>query len=203
MRDIKNRFLMQTIVICLAALALNLLTSSVTAQGIPASASATPYAGQQKRSIKALSEDDIAGLLAGQGAGLAKAAELHGYPGPAHTLELKGPLGLTAKQIVATEELMAAHKARARELGEAVVQAELELDTLFAARQATPAKVHEATRNVALLQAKLRAEHLNTHLAQTALLSPEQALRYAELRGYAAAAPAASAGPGHGHKHRH
>src|SRR5262249_1929289 len=50
--------------------------------------SSNPYAGQQSRSIKALSEDDIAALLKGAGIGLAKAAELNGYPGPAHVLAL-------------------------------------------------------------------------------------------------------------------
>ena len=51
-----------------------------------------PYAGQRQRSIKALSESDITGLRSGNGAGFAKAAELNGYPGPAHVLELAGPL---------------------------------------------------------------------------------------------------------------
>src|SRR5688500_491116 len=49
-----------------------------------AAESHAPYAGQQSRDIKSLSEQEIAALLAGQGAGLAKAAELNGYPGPAH-----------------------------------------------------------------------------------------------------------------------
>jgi len=40
----------------------------------------TPYAGQQARSIKALSADDVAALLKGEGMGMAKAAELNGYP---------------------------------------------------------------------------------------------------------------------------
>jgi hypothetical protein len=184
-------------------LATTLVTCAAIAQGVQAPPSAAPYAGQQVRGIKALSEDDITALLAGQGMGLAKAAELHGYPGPAHTLELKEPLSLTPAQVLATEALMARHKARARELGEAAVRAERELDTLFASRQATPATVREATERVALLQATLRAEHLNTHLDQTALMSHAQVLRYAQLRGYASAAPAASKEHGHGHKHRH
>lgn len=195
-----KRPLMKRTVTCLAA---TLLSCAAIAQGVPAPPSAAPYAGQQVRGIKALSDDDIAGLLAGQGMGLAKAAELNGYPGPAHTLELKEPLGLTADQVLASEALMARHKARARELGEAVVRAERELDTLFASRQATPTNVREATERVALLQATLRAEHLKTHLDQTALMSHAQVLRYAQLRGYAGAAPAASKEHGQGHKHHH
>src|SRR5690348_13327169 len=45
---------------------------------------ANPYAGQQARAIKALSEADVAALRGGEGMGLAKAAELNGYPGPRH-----------------------------------------------------------------------------------------------------------------------
>jgi len=47
-----------------------------------------PYAGMQTRSIKALSDQQIADLKAGRGMGLALPAELNGYPGPIHVLEL-------------------------------------------------------------------------------------------------------------------
>lgn len=57
-----------------------------------------PYAGQQTRAIKALSPEDIAGLLNGEGMGMANAAELHGYPGPVHVRELARELGLTPTQ---------------------------------------------------------------------------------------------------------
>jgi hypothetical protein len=53
------------------------------------------YAGQQTRAIKALSSEDIAALRNGEGMGMAKAAELNGYPGPAHVLALAAQLGLT------------------------------------------------------------------------------------------------------------
>jgi hypothetical protein len=163
-----------------------------------------PYAGQQARSIKSLSDSDVAGLLAGQGAGLAKAAELNGYPGPAHTLELQQRLGLSPAQVSASEALMAAHKARARELGASLVQAELQLDLLFAKQVASATAVEQATREVGLLQAQLRAEHLNTHLLQTALLSPEQIQHYSALRGYGEVPTKTDAhAPQPQHKHQH
>ena len=155
-----------------------------------------PYAGQQTRAIKALSEQDIAGLLEGQGAGFAKAAELNGYPGPAHTLELKDPLGLRPDQVAASEALMRAHKARARELGAALVAAERKLDGLFAGQVASAASIENATREIGILQARLRAEHLATHVTQTALLDVHQVQRYSVLRGYADA-KAAEPAPGH------
>jgi hypothetical protein len=164
-----------------------------------AQAADTPYAGEQSRSIKSLSDSDVAGLLAGQGAGLAKAAELNGYPGPAHTLELKDRLGLSAAQTAATEALMAAHKARARELGASLVQAERKLDLLFAQKVAHADAVEQASRDVGLLQAQLRTEHLKTHLNQTALLNSEQIQAYSALRGYGEAA----AGNKNEHQHKH
>jgi len=43
-----------------------------------------PYTGLEARSIKALSEQQIADLRAARGMSLALAAELNGYPGPIH-----------------------------------------------------------------------------------------------------------------------
>lgn len=63
--------------------------------------------------------------------------------------------------------------------------------------------ISAATQRIAGLQAQLRAEHLNTHLAQTALLSPAQALRYSELRGYATATPSVNPAQHRGQTHRH
>ena len=57
-----------------------------------------PYAGLQARPVKALSDQQIADLKAGRGMGLALAAELNGYPGPMHVLELATPLGLSDDQ---------------------------------------------------------------------------------------------------------
>jgi hypothetical protein len=57
----------------------------------------SPYAGMQMRLIKALSEQQIADLKAGRGMGLALPAELNGYPGPIHVLELSDELGLSAE----------------------------------------------------------------------------------------------------------
>ena len=68
----------------LAALA----ASSLALPALAADTPASPYAGQQGRSIKALSDEDIAALRKGEGRGMAKAAELNGYPGPAHVLML-------------------------------------------------------------------------------------------------------------------
>ena len=127
--------------------------------------------------------------------GLAKAAELDGYPGPAHVLEHAAALGLSGAQRSASEALMLKHKAVAREIGKELVAAERGLDAAFADKTIDAARLAGLTREIGLKQAKLREEHLRTHLEQTALLTPEQVSRYAQLRGYAVAPgsqPAAS-----------
>ena len=65
----------------------------------------SPYRGQETREIKALSAQEVSDLLAGKGMGFAKAAELNGYPGPKHVLELAGPLALTPEQVEGTRAI--------------------------------------------------------------------------------------------------
>jgi hypothetical protein len=181
----------------IAAGALSILATAAFAQhGGPTHVS--PYAGQQVRDIKALSPSQTAELLAGKGMEQAKAAELNGYPGPMHVLELAGPLALSLAQTEASETLMASHKTEARNLGARLVQAERDLDVAFANKRIDAAQVETLTQHIGLLQAQLRASHLRTHLQQTELLTAPQVARYAELRGYAAApgtsAPATESG---------
>lgn len=168
--------------------------------GTLAHAQHSPYAGQQARDIKALSAQQQADLLAGEGLGYAKAAELNGYPGPAHVIELAGQLQLSPAQLASARELMTGHKAAARRLGAALVEAERALDQAFASGRADAQEVRQATARIGALEAQLRFEHLKTHLAQAALLAPEQVRRYIALRGYGTAA---SEGAGHGHRDGH
>ena len=146
-----------------------------------------PYAGQQQRDIKALSVNEIEALLAGKGTGFAKAAELNGYPGPLHVLELAEQLGLSADQRASTEELFKSMQGDARKLGRALIEEERRLDRLFASDQADPERIAEALERIAAVQARLRGIHLQAHLVQAAILTPPQVVRYAELRGYAEA----------------
>jgi Spy/CpxP family protein refolding chaperone len=143
-----------------------------------------PYAGQQARDVKALSDDEVKGYLAGAGMGFAKAAELNGYPGPMHSLEHAAALGLTAQQREALEALMRRHKEEVRGLGAEVVRLERELDAIFAARSATAASIDAKLAQITAAQARVRGSHLKTHLETTALLTPAQVSRYNELRGY-------------------
>ncbi|MGK6306161.1 Spy/CpxP family protein refolding chaperone [Variovorax sp. DT-64] len=162
----------------------NLVPIGALALSVSALAQHSPYAGEQQRAIKALSEKDIADLQAGQGMGLAKAAELNGYPGPAHVLEHADALQLTATQRERSKALFDSHKAIARELGRNLMEAERALDEAFASKRIDPASLNAMTAEIGRRSARLREEHLSTHLAQTAILSAEQIRRYAQLRGY-------------------
>lgn len=161
---------------------------------VSASAQSGPYAGQQHRDIKSLPAAEVAQLLAGEGMGLAKAAELNGYPGPAHVLEHAQVLALTPEQQQASKALTNNHKQRARQLGEALVAAERALDQAFATRQIDSVSLTRLTAEIGALQAQLREEHLRAHLAQAAILSAAQVRQYGELRGYGAAVATPEAG---------
>ncbi|MEX2198104.1 MAG: periplasmic heavy metal sensor [Burkholderiales bacterium] len=181
-----NRTLVAAALLCLMGAAPVALAAG------PAS---TPYAGEQHRDIKALSPRDVQDLLAGRGMGLAKSAELNGYPGPAHVLELSDRLGLTAEQSARTKSVFEAMETRARALGKALVEREAELERLFASRRITSAALEASLAEISKLQGELRRVHLEAHLAQTDILTPEQIAAYAELRGYG--------GADHSGAHRH
>ena len=184
------------------SLAALLLAGPAAAQHAGHGHAAGPYAGFQDREIRALSPAHIEELRSGAGMAQALAAELNGWPGPAHVLELAGPLGLTAQQREASQALATRHRTAAIALGERIIEAERALDLAFRQRSVTPASLDEMTARIGALQAALRAEHLRTHLAQTALLTGAQIRRYDELRGYAAAGHTPPA-EGHGaHRHR-
>ena len=146
----------------------------------------SPYAGMERRAVKALSEQQIADLRAGRGMGLSLPAELNGYPGPAHVLELGDELHLSNEQRSRAKALYEAMQTETIPIGERIVAEETVLDGLFAEKHVTPTSLQAASSRIASLQGDLRAAHLRYHLAMSELLSPEQIVRYTELRGYAA-----------------
>lgn len=143
-----------------------------------------PYAGFEARPIKALSDQQLADLRAGRGMGLALAAELNGYPGPSHVLELAEPLGLSEAQRVKMQEFFAAMKAETVAIGEKLIAQEAELERLFAGRTITETSLAATMQAISSTQAALRTAHLKYHLATVTVLAPAQIHQYAELRGY-------------------
>lgn len=142
------------------------------------------YADLQKRTIKALSDEQIADLRAGRGMSLALAAELNGYPGPLHVLELSEPLQLSEAQRARTRALHEQMQREARAAGEEVIAAEAALDELFAKRRVDAASLAQGTTRAAAALGRLRETHLRYHLSMMDVLSPEQVARYNRLRGY-------------------
>ena len=156
--------------------------------------SSQPYAGLEQRPIKALSHQQVDDLNAGRGMGLALAAELNGYPGPSHVLELGDRLDLTADQRVQVQRLFDEMKQEAIPLGQKLVAQERELDNLFTTRAVTSESLKATIAAIAETQGQLRESHLKYHLSTAALLNQSQMQRYAELRGY-------QRPDGGGHKH--
>src|SRR5690242_5790104 len=94
----------------------------------------TPYAGMQTRSIKALS------------------AQLNGYPGPSHVLELADKLELSADQRAKVQRLFDAMKAEAIPLGSRLIEQEADLDAQFARHTVTPDSLKASTAAIAETQ---------------------------------------------------
>ena len=145
-----------------------------------------PYTGQQARSVKALSDAEIAALRKGEGMGMAKAAELNGYPGPKHVLDLARQLQLTDGQRRRVQAIFDRMSAAAKPLGGELITQEQALDQLFAKGDITPDRLAAATAAIAELQGRLRAVHLSAHVETRALLNPDQIASYEQLRGYGA-----------------
>lgn len=148
--------------------------------------SSTPYLGQQVRAIKALSEEDTASLLKGEGIGMAKAAELNGYPGPAHVLAFGKELRLSDEQRQRVQSIFDHMHTRAVALGTKIVERERALDQQFAKGEVTAGDIAAETAKIAALQGQLRSVHLEAHLETKPLLNPHQLTLYQQLRGYGA-----------------
>ncbi len=139
--------------LCLAiAVTLAVLTSA-QAQLAPA----LPYSGWEHLCVKALSNEQIADLCAGRGMSLAMPAELNGYPGPVHVLELGDQLRLTWEQRAHIQELHAAILAETIPLGERLIGQEA---------------------GIGATQGVLRLAHLRYHISTLDVLAPEQVRRY-------------------------
>lgn len=155
-----------------------------------------PYAGFEAREIAALSAEDIAELEAGGGWGLALPAELNGYPGPKHVLELAQALELSDAQRLQMEEIFDEMRAEAIAAGAAYIAAERALDRAFDQGEASAAELRALTGAAGAARADLQFVHLSRHLQTVEILDDGQIAQYAALRGYGAD-PCSSVPEGH------
>lgn len=155
-----------------------------------------PYAGQERRAIKALSDQEIADYRNGRGMGSSKAAELNHYPGPRHVLDHAQALLLSPEQQARTQRI---HDAMARDaagIGERIVQKEAQLEALFATGRAAPDNTRQLVQEIAVLQAEFRLAHLDAHVSMRQVLTQDQVAAYDRIRGYGG-----TKAHGGGHKH--
>lgn len=185
---------MSPIWIISATLVASLLPLTVAAQDH--SHGSTPYAGLQVRAIKSLSEQDIAEIRQGAGWGLALPAELSGWPGPKHLLELQGALDLTERQTAEIEAIFEAMRDEAIQAGDKFIAAEAAISDAFADPDLTEARLSGLLDVAAAARADLRFVHLSRHLQTVKHLTQHQIMQYNILRGYAED-PCASVPEGH------
>ncbi len=88
----------------------------------------SPYAGQHTRPIKSLSAYGVTELGRGGGWEFVRAAELNGMPGPAHLLELKDEIPLSAQYVAAVSAVFEEMLGEAVSGGEHLVAQERTLE---------------------------------------------------------------------------
>jgi len=153
---------------------------------MPAPSRFAPYVAADGDTAYGLSQREAQGLLGGRGMGLARPAEMNGYPGPLHVLELADELALTPEQKQRAREARVQVVTEAPKLGRQIVEKELALDRLFRSGSADAARIDTLTQEIGRLRAALRAIHLRAHLVTQRALAVEQVRTYMEARGYAA-----------------
>jgi Spy/CpxP family protein refolding chaperone len=170
----------------LPSIAASLLLSGIAIAQHAGHAPNEPYAGQERRTIKSLSDEDIAELRRGGGWGLAKAAELNGLPGPLHLLELGDEIALTPEQIDAIEHVFRKMRADAIDEGERLISREQALESAFRDRAMTEETLRTLLAPIEESRRELRYIHLAAHLKTPTILTEKQIDRYNTLRGYGA-----------------
>ena len=151
---------------------------------IAVAAEQSPYAAQELRAVKSMSEREIESLRQGEGMGFAKLAELNHYPGPKHVLQIAAELELSEEQLAATNRLYKHMREHAVSLGEQLIEAEAKLDRAFAEGVVSDESLLSSLQQIGELRIRLRYVHLEAHLRQKQLLSTEQVVKYDSLRGY-------------------
>jgi len=147
----------------------------------------SPYSGQEIRDIKSLSDNDVQSLHNGTGeafGGIAKLAELNGYPGPRHVLDIAQELQLTDRQRMEIELIYQNMSINAKSIGPAIIAVEQDMDEAFANKTITGENLIALLDKSANLYGQLRFVHLSAHLDTAQIMTTEQIQMYNEMRGY-------------------
>ena len=144
----------------------------------------SPYRELLNGEIRGIDDKTIEDYLTGKGMGLALPAELNGYPGPRHVLDLTDDLELTPEQNTQIQALFDEMEPQAIALGKEILAMETTLEEDFRMQTIDEAGLEAQLQSISQLQAQLRYVHLRTHLATIKILSPHQVTLYNDLRGY-------------------
>jgi hypothetical protein len=134
---------------------------------------------------KSLSPEEVHGLQEGEGMGLARVAEVNGYPGPAHVHEAAqaGKIHLYAEQRDAIQRVHAATTAEAKTLGRQILAQEASLEGEFRMGHIVEADLARHVEEIGRNLVELRLIHLRAHVLTAGLLRPEQIEEYYQFRG--------------------
>lgn len=159
----------------------------VTAPAVAQDRLSSPYRHQVETGLRGLDEREIDDLKAGNGMGLARAAELNSYPGPRHVLDAiqEGKLAASPGQRERVQHVFDTMNHDAVRVGAQILGEEQALESGFRSATMTDTELRSRVATIAALQGQLRVIHLAAHLATRAVLSESQIARYNELRGYA------------------
>ncbi|MCL4265591.1 MAG: periplasmic heavy metal sensor [Anaerolineae bacterium] len=134
--------------------------------------------------IRGMDDQTIEDYLTGKGMGMALPAELNGYPGPRHVIDLADELSLTPEQTAQTQALFDEMQPQAIALGTQILAAEAALEEAFRTQTVDETNLEAQLQAIGLLEAQLRYVHLRTHLATLEILNAHQIMLYNSLRGY-------------------
>ena len=111
-------------------------------------------------------------------------AELNGYPGPRHVLDIAQELQLTDRQRMEIELIYQNMSNNAKSIGSAIIGVEQDMDEAFANKTITEENLIALLDKSANLYGQLRFVHLSAHLDTAQIMTTEQIQMYNEMRGY-------------------
>lgn len=109
----------------------------------------SPYVEQLDSPVRGLSSQEVDDLLKGRGAGYARVAELNGYPGPRHVLDLKQELNLSTQQEWEIQIAFEQMQKEAERLGQVIVEREHKLSRDFTEQVITDTQLQRQTQELA------------------------------------------------------
>lgn len=111
-------------------------------------------------------------------------AERNLFPAPQSALWLADDLALNTEQRRELHNLNHVTDSEITAIARRLSREERRLDRAFAEDNIDPSRIDALTSRIGALQARMRATRLRAHLTTRQLLTPQQLLRYAELRGF-------------------